>query len=233
MTSAIAPMKPTPDHPGGPAGAGDPGLVAAAEREPDPHRRRLAEAERDHEGQRRDLQRDGMRRDRGRADPAHEISGEREHAHFERHRDADRPARAGPSPASAADRTATSGRTGGSGGTAGRATITAISAPHIDRARSACCRRRRRPGRARASPKRPKISDQLSSALSAIPTMLSHSTIRGRSSADDEVAQQLEQQPRRGAPHVGAKEGLALARELRRIWPNARIRPPTCHSSSQ
>ena len=131
MTSAIAPMKPTPMHPGGPAGAGDPGLVAAAEREADPHRRRLAEAERDHEGQRRDLQRDGVGGDRRGADPAHEISGEREHAHFERHGHADRPAEPRPSPSSAGRRTATSGRTGGSGGTAGRSAITATSAPQM------------------------------------------------------------------------------------------------------
>ncbi len=32
----------------------------------------------------------------------------------------------------------------------------------------------------------------------------------------DEIAQQLEQQPRRGAPHVGAQERLALARQIRR-----------------
>ena len=37
------------------------------------------------------------------------------------------------------------------------------------------------------SPKWPKISAQLSSALSAIPAMLSHSTTRGRSSAETKL----------------------------------------------
>ena len=85
-------MKPTPmTHAVQPARV-IPASSPPAEREADAHRRRLAEAERDHEGQRRELQRDGMRGDRGGADPAHEISGEREHAHFQRHGDADRPA---------------------------------------------------------------------------------------------------------------------------------------------
>ena len=94
MTSAIAAHEANADDPCGPARASDPRLVAAAERQADPNRCRLAKAQRDHEGECGDLQRDRMSGDRRSADPAHEISGEREHAHLERHGDADRPAEA-------------------------------------------------------------------------------------------------------------------------------------------
>ena len=78
--------------PGRPTCARDARLVIAAERQADTDGHRLAQAERNHEGKRRHLQRDGMRGDGGRADPAHEVSRERENAHFERHSQADGPA---------------------------------------------------------------------------------------------------------------------------------------------
>ena len=130
MTSAIAPMKPTPStHAVQPARV-MPGSIAAAERQADADRRRLAEAERNHEGQRGELQRDGVRRDRWRADPAHEIGGQREHAHLERHRQRRSASRAGPSPASAGQSKRHQRPNSGSGGTGGRARSTAMSATH-------------------------------------------------------------------------------------------------------
>ena len=66
-------------------------------------------------------------------------------------------------------------------------------------------------------PKWPKISDQLSSALSAIPRDAQPQNDARALERGDEVAKQLEQEPGRGAPHVGAKERLPLARKLLRI----------------
>ena len=77
-------------RPGAPPGARDPGAVAAPEREPDANRRRLRHPPRHHERQRRDLQRDRMRRDRIGADQPHQISGGAEHPALEPHRQPDR-----------------------------------------------------------------------------------------------------------------------------------------------
>ncbi len=203
-------------HPGGPAGAGDP----ASSRRPSARPTRTVaawpEPERHHEGQRGELQRDGMRSDRRRADPAHEIGGEREHAHFQRHGRADRPAEP--------DHRQSSARRSNRHQLPNRwkrrnwrsAETTAMSAPQMISQVSVLPMPPPTSPSA-GSPKWPKISDQLSSALrrdsaDAQPQHDARPLERG-----DEVAQQLEQQPGRRAPHVGAQERLALAGELRRL----------------
>ncbi len=76
-----------------------------------------------------------------------------------------------------------------------------------------------------------KINDQLSSAFTAIPEMLSPARSRPLQRGD-EITQQLEEQHGPVQPHIGAEEGLTLAGEL---FGNveARMIAPTCHSSSQ
>ena len=92
ISSAIIAMKPTPRTQAVQPARVMPTGSPLAEKQPDPHRRRLAEPQRHHEGQCRDLQRDRMRGDRFRVDQAHQIGGGAEHAAFEPHRQADREA---------------------------------------------------------------------------------------------------------------------------------------------
>ena len=68
------------------AGAARGGRIAAADLVPDPHGRSHADAERHHEHDSGDLQRDLVRGERRGADPAHQLRGGREHAVFEQER---------------------------------------------------------------------------------------------------------------------------------------------------
>ena len=81
-----------PDDERGPAGAADPGAIVATQREADPDRRRLPHPQRHHEGDRRNLQRDGVGGDAVGVDQAHEVSCGAKHRAFEGHRQPDRQA---------------------------------------------------------------------------------------------------------------------------------------------
>ena len=92
--------EPDPERVSGPAGPRDPGLVAAPEGQADADRRRLAKTHRHHEGQRRDLQRDGVGGERFGIDQPHQIGRRSEHRALEPHRQPDRQPEA-PHPAKA------------------------------------------------------------------------------------------------------------------------------------
>ena len=171
-----------------------------------------------------------MAGDRRRADPAHEISREREHPHLERQRDPDRPAEPGHCQRPLAVEPPPIAEQVEPAECAVDETTTISAAQRISQVRLLPTPPPIRPSAGK--PKWPKISAQLSSALRVIPPTLSHSTTRGPFERGEEMAQQLEQQPWRGAPHVGAKERLALAGELRRLA-HRQHQVPACHSSSQ
>ena len=78
---------------GDPARARRGACVARAEGMTDPHRRRLGDPERDHEGERDDLEYHRMRLERGRADQPHQQREGREDRGFEHDRRADRRAK--------------------------------------------------------------------------------------------------------------------------------------------
>ncbi len=203
------------DYPGSPASARYSRFVVAPECQPDADGRGLTEAERDHEGQRGKLKRDGVASNGRRSDPAHEVGGERENAHLQRHRHADRPTepdhrqgslRVEPPPVTEQMEAAEA----------------AIEHDHENQ-RAA----HGQPGQGTAQPatdqakrRQAEVAEDQRPAEQGVerdPGDAQPQDDAGPLERRDEVTQQLEQQPRRGAPHVGAKEGLALPRKVGRL----------------
>ena len=211
MISAITPMKPTPTvqavHPAR-VSQPYPGARAPAHA----HRSGLAKSKRHHEGERCELKGHRMRGDGRRADPAHEISGERENPHFECHCHADRPSEPHhcerplpvepPQPSEEVE-----------------TAELPIAEQHEDE-RAA----HDGPGQGAAQPPadetqggEAKMTEDQRPAEQCVDAYAPQAKPQNNGwpfKRGHEVAQQLEQQPRRSAPHVGSEERLTLASQL-------------------